>query len=100
MHKATLFQHSIKISLLLLIPIAIYCIPLESWLTGRSICLFKFLLGEECWGCGITRAVVLAMRGDFATSLEHHRAVAVVLPILLYWWVKLLYKEIASIFNK
>lgn len=81
-------------------PIAIYCIPLESWLTGRSLCLYKLFFGEECWGCGITRAVVLAMRGEFVTSLEYHRMVVVVLPILLYWWVKLLYKEIIGMLNK
>ena len=97
MHKATSLQPTSKIIILLLVPIAIYAIPYELWFSDESICLIKILTGRECWGCGITRAIVSALHLDFAKAFEYHKMVVVVLPILVLLWCRLLLNSVAEL---
>ena len=47
-----------------------------------SLCPFRLLTGHACPGCGMGRALVAAMRGDFALSFAHH---PLGLPLLALW---------------
>ncbi len=38
-----------------------------------EICIFQNLTGLPCPGCGMTRSITSAVRGDIAGSLSHHR---------------------------
>lgn len=71
-----------------LIPCALYFVSVD-WLNEQhSICLFKTIFGRECYGCGITRAVLSAIHFDFAGAYGYHKAVVLVYPILIYLWLK------------
>lgn len=35
-------------------------------------CVYRFLLGVRCPGCGMTRAVMAALRLDFAAAFGYH----------------------------
>lgn len=35
-------------------------------------CIYQFLFGLPCPGCGMTRAVMAALRLDFAAAFHHH----------------------------
>ena len=35
-------------------------------------CIFLWLTGIECLGCGMTRALVSALKFDFADALQYH----------------------------
>ena len=94
MHKATSLQITTKSLILLFLPLAIYIIPYEWWFTGESFCLYKLLFGIECWGCGITRACIAALYGNFNDALIYHPAVFIVLPILIGVWIKHLWLEL------
>ncbi len=37
-----------------------------------DVCMFRRLLGIECWGCGMTRAVWHLLRGDWDTAAAYH----------------------------
>lgn len=45
-------------------------------------CVFRALFGVVCPGCGMTRAVVAALRLDFAAAFSHH---------LMFWSIPILY---------
>ena len=72
-----------------LLPAFVYLIPLE-WLfdEGHTLCLFHNLTGQECWGCGMTRALASVAYLDFEAAWGYNRAVVVVAPLLLYIWLK------------
>ena len=72
-----------------LLPAFVYLIPLE-WLfdEGYTLCLFHNLTGQECWGCGMTRALASVAYLDFEAAWGYNRVVVVVAPLLLYIWLK------------
>ena len=61
--------------------IAALCVP-EAFLRLSPPCLITLATGHPCWGCGMTRAVVAALRLDLAAAWRWNPAVAVVLPLL------------------
>ena len=78
----------IKSGALLLIPVLLYYIPLE-WLKNQhSVCLFKNITGNECYGCGMTRAILSAIHFHFADAFLYNKLYLIVLPVLIYVWAK------------
>lgn len=53
---------------------------LLTWFTG---CPFRFFFGISCPGCGMTRALLAALRLDFAAAFSYHPVVfpAAVFPL-------------------
>lgn len=45
-------------------------------------CIIKKITGLECFGCGMTRAVIAALRLDFKAAFSYH---------MMFWSVPLLY---------
>lgn len=72
-----------------LAPLCVYIIP-KWWLFDEShtLCLFHNLMGQDCWGCGMTRALVSVAYLDFYGAWHYNRAVIVVAPLLVWLWGK------------
>lgn len=83
----------LRIACWVLLPLAVYLIPQE-WIfsEGHTLCLFKNITGHECYGCGITRAMVCLMHFDFAGAYHYHRAVFIIAPVLFYLWSGVLWR--------
>ena len=78
------------------LPILLFFLPLE-WLNKQhSICLIKNIFGIECYGCGITRAIISGVQLDFTKAIEYNKMVIIVLPLFIYEW----FKKLKLIFNK
>ena len=41
------------------------------WTIPES-CMYKRILGLECFGCGMTRSVVYTVHGEFSAAIEKH----------------------------
>jgi hypothetical protein len=81
-----------------LLPLALYFIPRESLFEhSHTLCLVHNLTGEECWGCGMTRALASVLYLDFESAWGYHRGVVVVAPLLVWLWVKWIYKELRGV---
>jgi hypothetical protein len=82
----------IKIAGILLIPAILFLVPVD-WLEKQpSICLFKCITGRECYGCGMTRAVLSTMHLRFTDAFDYNKLVIIVLPLLVYIWINYLLK--------
>lgn len=82
----------LKLIGLLAFPIFLYFVPLD-WLNQQhSICLIKNIFGVECFGCGITRAIIAAIQFKFVEAFDFNHLVVIVLPILIYVWCKMVFK--------
>ncbi len=78
------------------LPFVLYFIPFELLNKQNTICLIKNILGVECPGCGITKAIISAIQLDFTKAIEYNKIVILVLPILIYVW----FKNIIIIYNQ
>jgi len=75
---------------ILLIPVVLYFIPIE-WLESQhTICLYKNLTGHDCYGCGMTRAIISAIHFQFTNAYHFNKLFVIVLPLLVYIWGKML----------
>lgn len=73
----------------LLLPAALYAVPLESVTQGgHTLCLFHNLFDRACYGCGMTRALFSLLHLDFGAAWGYHRLVFVVAPLLGYLWLR------------
>ncbi|MCF8329768.1 MAG: DUF2752 domain-containing protein [Crocinitomicaceae bacterium] len=54
------------------------------------------MLHQECYGCGITRAIQHAIHFDFIRAWHFNKLVALVLPILLFLWINEIKKHCFS----
>lgn len=47
-----------------------------------SVCVWRWVAGVECYACGMGRAVLVALQGDFDAAAEHHAFWWLVLPVI------------------
>jgi hypothetical protein len=89
-----------KLMGLLAFPVFMCFVPV-GWLNEQhSICIFKNIFGQECYGCGMTRATISAIQFDFDAACEYNKLVVFVLPLLVFIWIKTLIKLIYNIIKK
>lgn len=58
---------------------------LVSYLSGVE-CIWKWIFGVPCPGCGFTHAVIFALKLDFTTAFSYH-PMFWSFPIIIYWFV-------------
>jgi len=80
----------------IMIPFFLYLVPLEWLVKQHTICIYKNITGRDCYGCGITRAVLSVLHFDFEKAFNYNRLIIIVFPLLIYIWIKTIismYKE-------
>jgi Protein of unknown function (DUF2752) len=77
---------ALRIAALAAVPILLGSIPVSLLERMPRVCVLR-RMGIPCWGCGMTRAVASASRGDLGAAWRYNRLSVVVVPILgLLWW--------------
>jgi len=68
------------------------CTGFVEWLERRQLpCFYKTVFGVECPGCGIQRALIALLRGDFAESFKLYPALIPTVAMLVFLVVHLFY---------
>lgn len=90
--KARLMAY-VALGLLLIVPLLLAALP-TTWVEqGPVICPYRRFLQLECPGCGMTRALVALMHGDFEAALIWNKGVIVVAPLLIFFWLKAIWNR-------
>ncbi len=92
--------NQIKFIIWLGIPFLLLFLPIDFFDSGNSICPSQLILNKECPGCGITRSVQHAIHFDFKTSWNYNKLVVIVLPVLVFIWIKTARKLFIELFKK
>jgi len=90
----------IRLASILILPILLFFVPIDCLNGEHTICLFKNLTGRECYGCGMTRAIISAIQFDFETAFHYNKLIVIVFPLLLYEWMKTIKVLFYEIFLK
>jgi hypothetical protein len=88
--------NKLSFSVILVLPILLYLVPLDWFNKQHTTCLFKNIFGIDCYGCGITRAVLSALHFNFEDAINYNIMVVIVLPLLIYIWIRIT----ISLYNK
>ena len=75
---------------LLSIPICLTALPANFFDKGDSICFSVMLFDTECYGCGMTRALMHLLHFDFSKGIDYNKLSVIVFPLLMMLWLKLL----------
>jgi Protein of unknown function (DUF2752) len=86
-----------KIILGIAIPLVLLILPSDYLDSGSSKCLSVMLFDAECYGCGTTRAVMHLLHGDFIDAFYFNMTSFVVLPLLIYVWIKEMRKSMIDV---
>jgi len=77
-----------KLCMLFSLPFILSILSLDKLEGEHSICLFKNLFGIECYGCGITKAVIASVQLDFVRAFKYNKLIVIVMPLMVYLWAK------------
>ena len=91
-----LLSKIISLIVLFSIPITLLILPSNFFDKGQSVCFSVMLFNVECYGCGMTRAVMHFIHFNFAEAMAFNKLVILVLPLLILGWLKI----VLSLFGK
>ncbi len=73
-------------ALLLLTPFVLWVLPATFFDTGTSVCPSKLFFDIECFGCGMTRAVMHMHHLDIEEAVYYNTGVLFIYPALVVIW--------------
>ncbi len=80
------YWHYVRITLWIIVPVILLVLPADFFDQGQSICLSILLLNQECYGCGLTRALMHLIHFEFAEAYYFNILAFIVFPLLAYQW--------------
>jgi len=89
-----------KIGLIFLLPFLLSMVSLDALESKHSICLIKNLFGVECYGCGITKAIISCIQLDFIRAFNYNRLIVIVMPLIVYLSAKEVVKSVKMLKNQ
>ena len=90
-----------KIEIFLLVNVALliilYSIPIKDNNFLENLCIYKLISKKECFNCGMTRAFLSIIHGNFDMAITYNRNSILVFPFTiiayLYSWYKFIWKK-------
>ena len=73
--------------------IVLYLVPINSKIL-ENLCIYKLILGKECWNCGMTRAFLEMLHLNFNEALNYNNKVVIVFPMAIVIYLSTWYKYI------
>jgi Protein of unknown function (DUF2752) len=88
-----------QVALFLGVPLLLLHLPATFFDKGQTLCPSKLFFNVECLGCGITRATMHLLHGDWQTAIYYNMLSIPLLPILVYAWYDLFKTALKSTFS-
>lgn len=79
---------------MLLLPVAFYLLPEWVILDSPSVCLYKNITGEPCYGCGTVHSWYYIFHGDLFHAFEHNHTGIVTFSILSIIYINEFWKTL------
>jgi hypothetical protein len=80
-----------------LVPAILLLLPADFFDEGQSVCVSKVLLDIECYGCGMTRAIMHMIHFDFAEAYSYNKLSLIVFPLLAYIWTSSFFQDLRKL---
>lgn len=90
-------KHIIKLLFYIAMPTVLIALPKDFFDTGQTVCLSQKIFDIECYGCGMTSAIMHLVHLDFEVAYAYNMLSFLVFPILSFLWAKWAFKELCII---
>ena len=74
--------------------VLLYNVPVVGNESLEKLCVYKSFLGKECWNCGMTRACLSLIQGEYSLAMMYNWRVLIVFPLILFIYIQSWYKFI------
>ena len=78
----------IRLGVFIIVPLVLLFLPANQFDEGPPLCMSVILFKQECYACGLTRAVQHLIHFQFEEALYYNPLVFVVFPLLAFLWAK------------
>jgi len=85
---------TVKIGGYVLVPLVLLLLPATFFDQRQSLCVSVLLAGTECYGCGMTRAIMRLIHLDFTGAAEFNKLAFVSFPVLSFLWIQWFWKDL------
>jgi hypothetical protein len=79
------------------VPVTLLILPKTYFDTGTPLCPSMVFLGEECPGCGMTRACMHLIHFSFDDAFDYNALSFIVFPILAFVWAKWFWTDVKQL---
>jgi len=91
----------VLLSILILLPVLGWIMPSDFFdKEGLILCPSKLFFDIECFGCGMTRAVMHFHHLELGAAIYYNALVIIIYPLLLFIWGQMLWKLVIKILNE
>ena len=70
------------------IPLILIALPVDFFDYGNTICIYTLITNKNCYGCGMTRAIMHLIHFDFENTFAYNMISFIILPLLFLLWLK------------
>jgi Protein of unknown function (DUF2752) len=91
MDKKRIF-HWLLLAAMIIIPIVLLLLPATYFDEGEALCPSMRFFKIECFGCGMTRAIMHLIHFDLESAIYYNMGSVVVFPVLAWFWLVYLKK--------
>lgn len=73
-------------------PLTLLLLPKSYFDSGYTTCIYTLITGENCFGCGMTRACMRLIHLDFKGAWSYNGLSFIVFPVLAYYYARYFFK--------
>jgi hypothetical protein len=84
---------------LVVLPLILFFIDVESIEKKQSLCFSVVFFNQECYGCGMGRALLNLLHFNFLAAYHFNPLSFIVFPMFTLIWIKELFEKIKTIKN-
>ena len=87
------------LAIMTIFPVVLILLPKSQFDTGPTTCLYTLISGENCMGCGMTRACMRLIHFDFRGAWKFNAMSLIVFPILVFFYGKYFFNTLLKLRN-
>lgn len=95
--NSILILRKIYLVALLITPLILVILPASYFDYGQTKCLSVIFFHQECYGCGMSRAIQHLIHFDIEKALQFNKMAFIVLAVLIYLWMSEILKTAKKI---
>ncbi len=96
MRKRIAIQAAVLIAVLAA-PLVLMAVPRAVVFSGPTLCIFKFTIGWDCPGCGMTRAASHLIRGNVDLAIGYHPLIPMIALQAAAAWVWFMLRRVGKV---